>query len=444
MSTNPFPYNSTVQGITLTTGSLAGTTLIISAYSNGITAGQIQPSSPQSISNSIAILGKLFESGSSTTALSFLFDPSGTQEPPYYFLLGSEGTNLYLYSITPATTYDSDGNLDFNADNVSSLGGITQPIDAAITDILFYPPTNQLFVTSSNGNIYGFSVSYNSDGSPNITYEWANKIYSSSTSGGIVTMALAYLTPKDPNVIVSGLTNGETSASFYFPISSMNTNATDYLWYTVNSLATVVDQTNQIVYTATPSSVFAHSFDGFQTQPITIWNPDSQLIMSMAGSLEPPTPSDESAIENTSNGGFYIYDPQSKSADSLSYQNLHLKQYSQGALFIGTASTASSITDTSNGSIYNYYPQSKEVSVFQDSNLPVPPYSICADDNLHLLVNGGSTGLYYYTIAYKPPIPESSVLIPNGSASSSQSSTGTLESLIEFNFSGKRSLPLGA
>ncbi|GEM_PF-1451103 len=444
MSTNPFPYNSTVQGITLTTGSLAGTTLIISAYSNGITAGQIQPSSPQSISNSIAILGKLFESGSSTTALSFLFDPSGTQEPPYYFLLGSEGTNLYLYSITPATTYDSDGNLDFNADNVSSLGGITQPIDAAITDILFYPPTNQLFVTSSNGNIYGFSVSYNSDGSPNITYEWANKIYSSSTSGGIVTMALAYLTPKDPNVIVSGLTNGETSASFYFPISSMNTNATDYLWYTVNSLATVVDQTNQIVYTATPNSVFAHSFDGFQTQPITIWNPDSQLIMSMAGSLEPPTPSDESAIENTSNGGFYIYDPQSKSADSLSYQNLHLKQYSQGALFIGTASTASSITDTSNGSIYNYYPQSKEVSVFQDSNLPVPPYSICADDNLHLLVNGGSTGLYYYTIAYKPPIPESSVLIPNGSASSSQSSTGTLESLIEFNFSGKRSLPLGA
>ena len=437
MSTNPFPYNSTVQGITLTTGSCAGTTLVISAYANGITAGQIQPLSPRSISNSIAILGKLLASGSSTTALSFLFDPSGNQEPPYYFLLGSEGTNLFLYSITPATTYDSEGNLDFNADNVSSLGEITQPIDAAITDILFYPPTNRLFITSSNGNIYGFSVSCNSDGSPNITYEWANKIYSSSTSGGIVTMALAYLTPNNPNVIVSGLTKGETSASFYFPVSSMNTSATDYLWYTVNSLATVVDQTNQIVYTATPNSVFAHSFDNLQTQPRTIWNPDSQLIMSLAGSLEPliiGSLSDESAIENTSNGGFYIYDPQSKSADSLSYKNIDLKQYSQGTLFIGTASTASSITDTSNGSIYNYYPQSKEVSVFQDGNLPVPPYSICADDNLHLLVNGGSTGLYYYTIAYKPPIPESSVLIPNGTASSSQSSPGTLESLIEFKF----------
>jgi hypothetical protein len=408
-----FPYNQTVQAFTPTSGTYANNTFVVCATSNGIGAGQIQ----RSLSNQGSIQYKtsfpynINAGGSSTSTLAFILNEKNggiNQSPPYYFVMGSKGENLWLYSFTPA----SDAN-SFGSSNIKQVGNAIDSFDTPVASVLYYPPLNLLFVGGNNGNLYTYVVSWNAQGVPSFSYKGANKNYTSPT-GCAVSLTLAYLTPKNPSLIVTGLNQGNQNGSFYFPISSSNNgvlpNADGVIWYTNDSVATVVDQTNKIVYTATQTSLISHSFNNLQSQGTVIKdfssgnNPQQILSLAGAGSLNPAKD-----------------DPYG--------------QFSKGALFIGTVPASSGATNTTNGSIYTYDPVSNKVSVFQSKIVSGSPYSLYADNNLHLLVNAGSTGLYYYSVAYNEDAPETAALIPNiASTSSSHNIFALLVSLSEIAF----------
>ncbi len=403
-----FPYNQTVQAFTPTSGTYANNTFVISATSNGIGAGQIQPSSPSSNGTSYqcSFPYNINAGGSSTSTLSFILNEQNggvNQNPPYYFVMGSTGENLWLYSFTPASSASS-----FGSGNISDLGKVDS-FDTAVASVLYYPPLNLLFVGGDNGNLYTYKVSWNTQGVPSFSYQGANKNYT-STTGCAVSLTLAYLTPNSnsPSLIVTGLTQGNQNGSFYFPISSTNNgvlpNATGVIWDTNDSVATVVDYQNGLVYTATQTALLSHPTNNLQSQPTTIWNASSestpQLILSLAGSSNP---------NNADPSG----------------------QFSKGALFIGTVPASSGASNNTFGSIYTYDPSnpSSPPSLWNDQ-IPGSPFSIYADQNLHCLVNAGSTGLDFYSLVYvEGTAPQAATLIVNTAFSNQSKSTNWLSVL---------------
>ncbi len=274
--------------------------------------------------------------------------------------------------------------------------------DTPVASVLYYPPLNLLFVGGNNGNLYTYSVSWNGN-KPSFSYQGANKNYG-STTGCAVSLTLAYLIPNSnsPSLIVTGLTQGDQNGSFYFPISSTNNgvlpNATGVIWFTNNSVATVVDYQNQLVYTATQTALLSHPINNLQSQATTIWNASGestpQLILSMAGSGNP---------NNVDPNG----------------------QFSKGALFIGTVPASSGASNNTFGSIYTYDPSSGNTSLW-DNQIPGSPFSIYADQNLHCLVNAGSTGLNYYSLVYNETAPQAATLIVNTAFSDQSKSTDWL------------------
>jgi hypothetical protein len=281
--------------------------------------------------------------------------------------------------------------------------------DTAVASVLYYPPLNLLFVGGDNGNLYTYKVSWNTQGVPSFSYQGANKNYT-STTGCAVSLTLAYLTPNSnsPSLIVTGLTQGNQNGSFYFPISSTNNgvlpNATGVIWDTNDSVATVVDYQNGLVYTATQTALLSHPTNNLQSQPTTIWNASSestpQLILSLAGSSNP---------NNADPSG----------------------QFSKGALFIGTVPASSGASNNTFGSIYTYDPSnpSSPPSLWNDQ-IPGSPFSIYADQNLHCLVNAGSTGLDFYSLVYvEGTAPQAATLIVNTAFSNQSKSTNWLSVL---------------
>jgi hypothetical protein len=116
-----FPYNQTVQAFTPTSGTYANNTFVICATSNGIGAGQIQPSSSSSNGTSYqcSFPYNISAGGNSTSTLAFILNEQNggvNQNPPYYFVMGSTGENLWLYSFTPASSASS-----FGSGNISDL-----------------------------------------------------------------------------------------------------------------------------------------------------------------------------------------------------------------------------------------------------------------------------------------------------------------------------------
>jgi hypothetical protein len=407
MSTSiSFPYNQTVQAFTPTSGTYANNTFVICATSERIGAGQIQPSSASSNGTSYqcSFPYNIGAGGSSTSTLAFILNEQNggiNQNPPYYFVAGSTGNNLWLHSFTPASSASS-----FGSGNISTLGKVDS-FNTPVASVLYYPPLNLLFVGGNNGNLYTYKVSWNAQGVPSFSENGANKNYRTAV-GCAVSLTLAYLTPNSnsPSLIVTGLTWGDQNGSCYFPISSTNNgvlpNSTGVIWGTIDSVATVVDYQNQLVYTATQTALLSHPINNLQSQPTTIWNASKestpQLILSLAGSRNP---------NNADPSG----------------------QFSKGALFIGTVPASSGASNNTFGSIYTYDPSNSILSLWNDQ-IPGSPFSIYADQNLHFLVNAGSTGLDFYSLVYKEgTAPQAATLIVNTAFSSQSKSTDWLSVL---------------
>lgn len=395
-----FPYNQSVQAFTPTSGTYVNSTFVICATSNGIGAGQIQPSSSSSNGTNYqcSFPYNIDASGSSTSTLAFILNEQNggvNQNPPYYFVMGSTGKNLWLYSFTPASTASS-----FSSSNISEIGEVDS-FDTPVASVLYYSPLNLLFVGGDNGNLYTYTVSWNGN-KPSFTYQGANKNYTSPT-GCAVSLTLAYLTPNSnsPSLIVTGLAQGTLNGSYYFPISYTNNgvlpNATGLIGGTNDSVSTVVDSQNQLVYTATQSALLSHPINNLQSPPTTIWTASNQstpqLILSLAGSSNP---------NNVDPNG----------------------QFSKGALFIGTVPASSGAENNTFGSTYIYDPSSGNTSLW-NNQIPGSPFSIYADQNLHFLVNAGSTGLNYYSLVYNETAPAMATLIINTAFSAQGPSSST-------------------
>lgn len=392
-----FPYNQTVQAFTPTSGTYANNTFVICATSNGIGAGQIQSSSSSSNGTTYqcSFPYNICPGGNPTSALTFILNGGVNQNPPYYFVTGSTGENLWLYSFTPASSASS-----FGSGNISDLGKVDS-LDTAVASVLYYPPLNLLFVGGDNGNLYTYKVSWNTQGVPSFAYQGANKNYSSPT-GCAVSLTLAYLTPNSnsPSLIVTGLTQGNQNGSFYFPISSTDNgilpNATGIICDRNDCVSTVVDYQNGLVYTATQTSLLSYPINNLQSSATVIWDASSestpQLILSLAGSSNP----------NNASGPF-----------------------SKGALLIGTVPASSGGSDTTFGSIFTYDPSNPSLAPsLWDDQIPGSPFSIYADQNLHFLVNAGSTGLNFYSLVYpEGTAPQVATLILNTAFSSQSKST---------------------
>ena len=396
-----FPYNQTVQAFTPTSGTYANNTFVICATSQRIGAGQIQPSSSSSNGTSYqcSFPYNIGAGGSSTSTLEFILNEQNggiNQNPPYYFVAGSTGKNLWLYSFTPASSASS-----FGSSNISEIAKVDS-FDTEVASVLYYPPLNLLFVGGNNGNLYTYTVSWNGN-QPSFSYQGANKNYT-STTGCAVSLTLAYLTSNSnsPSLIVTGLTQGDQNGSYYFPISSTNNgvlpNATGVIWGTNDSVGTVVDYQNQLVYTATQTALLSHPINNLQSNATSIWNASNQstpqLILSLAGSQNP---------NNVDPSG----------------------QFSKGALLIGTVAASSGAGNNTFGSIYTYDPSSGNTSLW-DNQIPGSPFSIYADQNLHCLVNAGSTGLNYYSLVYNETAPQAATLIVNTAFSDQTKSTDWL------------------
>ncbi|MFM2380834.1 MAG: hypothetical protein RLZZ143_3417 [Cyanobacteriota bacterium] len=93
-----FPYNQTVQSFTPTEGIYVNNTFVICATSNGIGAGQIQPSSSSQNGTNYqcSLADKIDASGESTSTLAFILNPNNGKVnqniQAYFNLLDIEGS----------------------------------------------------------------------------------------------------------------------------------------------------------------------------------------------------------------------------------------------------------------------------------------------------------------------------------------------------------------
>ena len=105
------------------------------------------------------------------------------------------------------------------------------------------------------------------------------------------------------------------------------------------------------------------------------------------------------------------WSPNPNQIDTQTYTN-GIKDFANGCLFIGTT-PSSTTTSTTLGSIYTYDPNTNAVTAFQSGTVNGPPYSICCDNNLHLLVNNGAEGLTFYSVVYNTNAPAAMDVVTN-------------------------------
>lgn len=162
---NPFPYNKTISVVTPTVGSFSGYNLIISASSNGVGASVIQPttSSSSQLNYNYNSIANINADGASTTALAFLVNTQNQVSPPYYFLLGSEAGNLWLFSFTPTPEAS-----DFSASCIkqfTQLDSYDTPIASIFYDCFAPEGQANLFIAGNNGNFTSCLLSFSDSNS---------------------------------------------------------------------------------------------------------------------------------------------------------------------------------------------------------------------------------------------------------------------------------------
>jgi len=161
MSNTSFPYNQTVAAFSPVIGGNSGTTIVVGAYSSGFSLCQIQPnglSSSNELQFTWNCIGNIQNSGSSTTAMTFLTNGQNQANNTQYLLTGSEAGDLYLYAVEIAQNASA-----LTASNLSSSTKIAS-FDSAVASICYDPQattSNNLFVALANGDIYAYSVTFN-------------------------------------------------------------------------------------------------------------------------------------------------------------------------------------------------------------------------------------------------------------------------------------------
>ena len=161
MSNTSFPYNQTVAAFSPVIGGNSGTTIVVGAYSSGFSLCQIQPnglSSSNELQFTWNCIGNIQNSGSSSTAMTFLTNGQNQANNTQYLLTGSEAGDLYLYAVEIEQNASA-----LTASNLSSSTKIAS-FDSAVASICYDPQattSNNLFVTLANGDVYAYSVSFN-------------------------------------------------------------------------------------------------------------------------------------------------------------------------------------------------------------------------------------------------------------------------------------------
>lgn len=103
--------------------------------------------------------------------------------------------------------------------------------------------------------------------------------------------------------------------------------------------------------------------------------------------------------------------------DSNTFQNSTTKNFAAGCLFIG-ATPSSIVNNGTSGTLYTYDPTPNyETFGTWISGTPGPSFSMCCDNNLHLVVNSGSEGLAFYSVVYEESSPQSMVIVGNPATS---------------------------
>ncbi len=390
-----FPYNQTLDAISIVSGT-SEYSFIISACSNGVGAAEIQLTSTTApYTYSLGLPYSVDAAGSSTTALTFLPGPMApSATAPLYLLGGTAAHHLQLFSMTP-TAIGSD----FGAANVSPSTTLGGPFDTVIAAILYVSSLRTVYVAGANGNLYSYSVSWNSS-APTLTYVGKNADYS-STAPGIVSLAVS---SDNKTLYVTGISNGNQLGTFMFDTVAASAGTLGngvLLVNTGNSVATALSATG--IYTATATGLVYHAFGSESTPGTIVWTSANETIAALAWSANP---------NNVVNG-----------------------QYPKGALFIGTFRTATGESDTDAGSIYLYDPASGSLPMAWISNTVWgTPHALLADANLNLLVNSGSSGLYLYAVVNTEAggLPQSAELIPYNAGSTAVSDLKSLETAVKL------------
>ncbi len=343
--------------------------------------------------------------GSSATAFEFLLNfDSSTGVPasaPYYFVSGSAVGNLWLNSITPSppitTSTTSTPASDFSSTNVSTqISEIGSQPDAGIAAILYYPPGGYLYVATTNGNLYWYSVTWGSDGTPSVDYINENKTYSGASNGQVtLTLFQANNNPIGSSTDCLFLGGLEEATGVVFNPNSPTTGSGTLYGYTNAPPTVAVCRGPNGFYFATPSGALHYQpYSGFNSALQALWSaPNNEIILSLAYSPNP------NLVGGTYRLGKNVY-----------------PYYPDGALFIGTSPSSPSTSTKGSMWVCDVANNTVGDAAQQDASISGPPWGIIADANLNYLCSTGSTGVFISTLAaYNPnsSLPENSMLVPN-------------------------------
>lgn len=375
-----FPFTQCISAISIPGGDYQNNTFVVSAYQSGISVGQFIPS-PAPPSYSLGGVTNLDNNGGSTTAIEFLLNYAETGfSPPYYFVYGSNDQNIWLNSITPATT-----GTQFSASNVATQISENSEPDAPISGLFYYYPSSLLYVAASNGNLYWYSVSWSSSGEPSLSYVGSNTSHTGQTAVSLTFFPSGTLYDYDA-ILLGGIAEA-TGVVF----NAQNPTVANYYGYVSEYCspmvyASAVCRTPKGLYFATPAgSLHYQPFSGFDASLSPIWTaPSSQQILSLA------------------------YSSNTGATDGSNYPD--------GAIFIATAPT--NYSNSSTGSMYICDVNTNTVgnAAQQSQTIQGPPWATIADANLNYMCATGASGVFYSTLAaYNPEstIPENGMLVPN-------------------------------
>ncbi|CCI19542.1 conserved hypothetical protein [Microcystis aeruginosa PCC 9807] len=351
-----FPYTQCIAAMTFrsiegVTNELDNYNFFVSAYQSGISVGQFSPN-PTPPDYVLQVVSNLDNNGSGTTALEFLSDQSNPEfPPPYYFVSGSYAGNIWLNSITPATTGQ------FTSSNVTTqIAGQSEP-DAAIAGLFYYAVTSYLYVAASNGNLYWYSVGW-ANGVPSLSYVGSNTSYTAEAPVSLTFFPAKTLTDYDCLLL-----GGCAATGVVFNAENPSSTPTLY-GYHGGCNATDVCKGPEGIYWATPAGGLHYQpYSGFNASLAPIWTvPSGQVILSLA------------------------YSPNAGNADPGNYPD--------GAIFIATAPSNPSnysmgsiwICDVSNNTVSN--------AAQQDATISGSPWAIIADANLNYMCATGSGGVF--------------------------------------------------
>lgn len=200
--TNPFPYNQIIAAYSPTTGPFSGYSFAAAVWANGLTMAEFQRNAANPTDSYVSqCVPGMDANGSSNSCLTFLIDQENEEEaPPYYFIGGSTGNHIILYSFTPAAIAQELGSACINQlATVATLG-------APVAALSFDPTTGTLFVADTGGGLHVYFVRFDpKSGIPDFTLLRTKTGFAADTQGQIQILTVV-LEDERPHAFVTGLT----------------------------------------------------------------------------------------------------------------------------------------------------------------------------------------------------------------------------------------------